>query len=376
MARIKKILVIAHFPFENIRVREKEIAIHLSKYYNTFYLLWRVPYPNKLSARIWANICDLLQVPKNSCQHDLKIVQIPVLHRPYRVAKFFNEKTLGWLLRKEKFDLIINASYFFPVLKGEWKYFFDLIDLPTEDWGSSWGSYIDEYCRKEIEKADKVLMVSNSLGDIISKRYNCKTYWLPNGTDISKFRNVQSEQVDLLRKKLGLDGKVIFGAVGNWGDWMNLPFLLDVFLEVKKQIKNSALLIVGPGEAALRFKNKIKDSSIIFTGSVPHEDIEKYFSILDVAILPNIKRLWQDVAFHIKLIEYTAARKIVVSAPLEEVLRLNLPNVITTDQKVREWVETLVKAKETKWEPEWDILVERFDWSNIIQRLIHLIEES
>jgi hypothetical protein len=112
---------------------------------------------------------------------------------------------------------------------------------------------------------------------------------------------------------------------------------------------------------------------IIFTGNI-EDEISNYFNCLDIGVLPHKKNLFQDLAFHIKLIEYTAARKIVVSTPLEEVKRLNFPNVLTANLNVNDWVEALKVAKEMKWQEEWDKMVEPYKWSNITKEFCKIIE--
>ena len=156
---------------------------------------------------------------------------------------------------------------------------------------------------------------------------------------------------------------------------MNLPFLLKMFGEFRRSHKNAVLVLVGPGPEVSKYKSKVKDDSIIFAGSVPHDDIEKYFLLFDLAILPNKKTLWQDVAFHIKLIEYTAARKIVVATPLKEILKLGFPNVITVEHDIEKWIDAIEKGLDATWNPDWDSLVERSEWRNVLECMVGWIEE-
>lgn len=374
--RTKKILVIPHFPGEEIRVRGKEIALHLAKYYEVYYLYWRQPEERNIIKRFKSLLSNIFQPISFRKKEKLWYIRIPCIQTPGGIAKIFNKFFLSILFRRISFDVIINASFLFPVKKEHYhRYFVDLVDLPLENWQDKWGRYIFKFYNEEIFKADKVLVVSESLGEIISGKFNCKSIFLPNGTDISLFRNMKEEEVVKLRTKLGLDGKVILGAVGNWGKWMNLPFLLKMFGEFRRSHKNAVLVLVGPGPEVSKYKSKVKDDSIIFAGSVPHDDIEKYFLLFDLAILPNKKTLWQDVAFHIKLIEYTAARKIVVSTPLQEILKLGFPNVITVEHDIKKWIDAIEKGLDATWNPDWDSLVERFDWRNVLECMVGWIEE-
>ena len=80
------------------------------------------------------------------------------------------------------------------------------------------------------------------------------------------------------------------------------------------------------------------------------------------------------MAFHIKLIEYTAARKPVIATPLAEVARLSLPNVICCNNNMDEWNQALDKARRMVWQAEWDELINRYDWKKISDKYAELIE--
>jgi len=140
-------------------------------------------------------------------------------------------------------------------------------------------------------------------------------------------------------------------------------------------MKDAVLFLVGPGKDVIYFRKKIKDPDIIFTDSVSPEDIYPYFAAMDVAVLPKEKSHQHDLAFHIKLIEYTAAKKIVVSANLKEVERLNFPNVIVVPNEVNRWIEAVKKARKMRWQESWDHLVDSYDWSKICTELSNLIDQ-
>ncbi|MDO9464982.1 MAG: glycosyltransferase [bacterium] len=374
--RTKKILVIPHFPGEEIRVREKEIALHLAEYYEVYYLYWRQPEDRNITERFKSLLSNIFQPTSFRKKGKIWYLRISCIPTPRAIAKIFNKISLSRLFRRISFDVVINASFLFPVKKEpHHRYFVDLVDLPVENWQDKLGTYMLKFYEEEVLKADKVFVVSESLGEIISEKFNCKTIFLPNGTNINFFRNVMKEDVSKLRTRLGLEGKEILGAVGNWGEWMNLPFLLKVFGEFKKGHKNAALVLVGPGPEVSKYKNEAIDDSVIFVGSVRPDNIEKYFLLFDLAILPNKKTLWQDVAFHIKLVEYTAARKMVVSTPLREVLNLGFPNVIAVEHDVEKWIDAIEKGLNITWNPDWDLLVEHFDWRNILECVVGWIEE-
>ena len=145
---------------------------------------------------------------------------------------------------------------------------------------------------------------------------------------------------------------------------------------IREEIADAVLLFVGPSSKLRLLQRRFLDKDIIFTGAISEREIAGYLNCLDVAVLPHEKSLFQDLAFHIKLIEYTASKKIVVSTPLEEVKRLDFPNIIMADLREDYWLTALNKAKTMKWNSNWDSLVERYDWSNIVKEFSKAIESS
>lgn len=61
---------------------------------------------------------------------------------------------------------------------------------------------------------------------------------------------------------------------------------------VNKKISDAVLLIVGSGIKeqnlkALTKKMSVDDDTVIFTGRVPHEDVQNYYSIMDILYIPE-----------------------------------------------------------------------------------------
>ena len=92
--RTKKILIIPHFPTEEVRVREKEIALHLSEYYDVHYLYWHEPKERNVIKRVVCLLSDILQPFFYRKKNGLWYVQIPCIHTPGKIAKIFNRISL------------------------------------------------------------------------------------------------------------------------------------------------------------------------------------------------------------------------------------------------------------------------------------------
>lgn len=376
---MKKVLIIPSQPYSPyLRIRLVEIAQLLSGKFEIYLVHWTVDLERHyLFRRIYSSLKDIIRKTSIKSMGSLRIVEFPMLHRPLYLAPDFNSFWLKKIIKREGIDLVINGSYYLFSIprKREFKYIVDLADLPVEGIKSYFDRFIHERTKIELIKADAITVVSLGLVKYLSENYKLDSYLIPNGAYIDQLRfSNRNEDIEEVKKRYGVSGKWIIGYIGFIiGSWMDMEFLVSVFREIKKEISNAVLLLVGASPRLEFFRDKFSKADIIFTGAV-QEDINKYFNCLDLAILPYKKTPYQDMAFHIKIIEYTAARKIVVSSPLDEILRLKFSNIIICPLDKAEWVKAIKMAYHLKWQPDWDKQVYDYDWKNVIDKLIEIIE--
>ncbi len=119
-----------------------------------------------------------------------------------------------------------------------------------------------------------------------------------------------------------------------------------------------------------------RDEGVVWTGPVAPREVPAYFNALDVGVLAQEKTLCTELAFQIKVVEYTACRKFVVSTPLLTWERLAWPNVFLAALRVEAWVDALLRARRSEWRPEWDALVAPYDWSILADRIASVMLED
>lgn len=107
--------------------------------------------------------------------------------------------------------------------------------------------------------------------------------------DIERFVYSEESRREI-RRRLNLGGKFVVGHAGRFVSQKNHDFLLDIFYELHKLHSDSVLLLVGEGPLFNTFRDKVKslgfEDGVIFVGSV--NDIEKYYSAMDVFLLPSL----------------------------------------------------------------------------------------
>jgi len=170
--------------------------------------------------------------------------------------------------------------------------------------------------KKNIKIADKVTAINCTLKNYL-KLPQAKTRIIPNGVDTEIFVNNPSAQ---LKKQLGLDKAFTIGYVGVLREWVDLEPVYASVKELNNEKLDIRLLIVGE-EGDLN-KNKILAQKYgvldrsIFTGTIPYTQIPEYISCMDVCLLPFKLDMVSQNALPLKLFEYMACEKPVISTDL------------------------------------------------------------
>ena len=312
----------------------------------------------------------------------MTLVQAPILQsvllhrfmgekRAEAFTRAFNRSTLERLVRANCITHILLAASTFklPRMSGV-KGFLDVIDWFPEDVSSAQQPVtVRALFRESADAADGVFAASELLSEKLKRDCGIDAIALPNGADLVALRSVAPDRVAALRASLGLAGKYVIGYIGNHGSYTGVDFAVKAFEAVCSRIPNAALLIVGPAEFWRPVLQAKRGEGVVWTGPVPPSEIATYFHALDLGILAQEKSLFTELAFQIKIVEYSACRKFVISTPLQTWERLKWPNVFLTPLQVDAWVEAIVRAQQSKWQPEWDATIEAYDWNALAGRM-------
>ena len=234
--------------------------------------------------------------------------------------------------------------------------------------------FVYSFAAKESRKADYITACSCSLRDYVKANFSKDAVYVPNGADFSVFRSVSPSEVRAIRKKHSSEGKFVIGYIGNLGEWVDIELLIESYLIFRKKFSPSSLWIVGGGYYLDKYKKRFSQEDIVFTRAVPREEVASYFCALDIGVNPSRKSIFQDKAFHIKLVEYAAARKIVISTPLQELGYSKFPHVLLREPLPEVWAEAFMHAKGLVWDEQWDNLSRIYDWERIAEEFSGLIE--
>jgi glycosyltransferase involved in cell wall biosynthesis len=160
------------------------------------------------------------------------------------------------------------------------------------DWTSS-EAYKYDYAHETLmaQEADSVIVLTDGLKkELISRGVESnKIVIASNGVDAEEFSDF-SKDVDL-GKKLGLHPWPTIGFVGSFVAYEGLDDLVVAASQLRKSGYFFNLLLVGDGPELEKIRDLIIElnlSDIAFlTGRVPFDEVQKYYSLIDIAPFPR-----------------------------------------------------------------------------------------
>ena len=171
-----------------------------------------------------------------------------------------------------------------------------------------------------VKSADAVAVICEGLrGDLVARGIDpAKITVSPNGVDLDLFGSPPPRD-DALAVELGLgaDDPVI-GFIGSFYDYEGIDDLIAAMPGLIAAEPRARLLLVGGGpmEAALKAQAAASPvaAHIFFVGRVPHEQVERYYSLIDILAYPRKKMRLTDLVTPLKPLEAMAQGKLVAAS--------------------------------------------------------------
>jgi len=117
-----------------------------------------------------------------------------------------------------------------------------------------------------------------------------KIYMVPNGANISLLQPVQKDEKFI--QKYNLKNNPVLGFIGSFFDHEGVDCLLKAFLKIHKKVPESKLLLISDKEKTKKLPPSRRDVSghIIYVGQVKKKDIQRYYSLIDILVYPQLKQ--------------------------------------------------------------------------------------
>jgi PEP-CTERM/exosortase A-associated glycosyltransferase len=192
-------------------------------------------------------------------------------------------------------------------------------DLGTADEGSLRYRLTRALETRALRRADAVTTIceglrQDMLGRGIPER---KITVIPNAVDVAGFA-FRSAPDNALMARFGLTAGKTLGFAGSFYAYEGLDLLLRALPQVLRVDPKVRLLLLGggPRDASLRALASelgIADA-VHFTGRVPHDQVQRYCSVMDVMVYPRIARRLTDLVTPLKPLEAMAMGKLVLAS--------------------------------------------------------------
>ena len=378
-----RLLVVPHIYADDIAVREIELARRLTSKFEVFLLKSRhalhvdgkSAFIRRVKQAGVALSAALRSRSQSKASDGTSIIEVPVwqpilaqrlvgVERASALCRLRNRQTLRGLVRDLGITHVLLANELFGVerIPGV-RTFFDVVDwFPEEQFSSARLGRIRAAIGAIDKQVDGTFAVSQPLCEKLERECGMQASPLPNGADIARLRSVAPAKVSALRQRLGIAEHFAIGYIGNHGSFTGVDLAVNAFLAARQRIPNARLLIIGPADTWRALLEANRAAGVIATGNVAPAEIAEYCNAIDVGVLAQGKSAGTDFAFQIKVVEYSACRKCVVSTPLLNWQRLAWPNIILAEPNPQAWADAFVRARGMSWEPAWDRIVEAYDW--------------
>ena len=251
----------------------------------------------------------------------------------------------------QKFDIIIATSpQFFTALSGRTLSFFkrkpwimevrDLWPESIKTVGAMKDNFIIRYFEWEETRcymsAKKIVVVTDSFKKTLIHRGvpESKIFVIKNGVNKKLFAPIAKDEAII--EKLGLNGKKVIGYIGTHG----MAHKLDFILHCAKALEGSDyhFLLLGNGAEKgnlIKLKEELNISNVSLLEPVAKEEVKKYISVLDIALI-NLKK--------------SELFKTVIPSKIFENAAMGIPILMGVEGEAKEIIDTF-KAGVT-FEPE------------------------
>ncbi len=174
------------------------------------------------------------------------------------------------------------------------------------------------YCCK---LAEKVICISESLKTyLVEKGISAeKITVVPNGVDTESIQPMNPNQ-DII-EKYHLEDHTVLGFIGSITAYEGLDLVLEALKQLNEDttiVERFKFLIVGDGPYRVHLEMMAEhlqvSDDVIFVGKVPHAEVSKFYSVIDIAPFPRINDLVCQLVTPIKTYEaMSMGKRVIVS---------------------------------------------------------------
>lgn len=171
-----------------------------------------------------------------------------------------------------------------------------------------------------VKSADAVFTICQGLRhDLIARGIApAKIGVMPNGVDLTMFGSPVPRDA-ALGAGLGLNPAApVIGYIGSFYDYEGVDDLIAAMPILRASHPDARLLLVGAGAMEQEWRSRAaslpEPEAVIFTGRVPHDQVERYYSLVDVLAYPRKASRLTDLVTPLKPLEAMAQQRLVAAS--------------------------------------------------------------
>lgn len=171
-----------------------------------------------------------------------------------------------------------------------------------------------------VKQADAVFTICHALkDDLVARGIPAERIAImPNGVDLELF-GAPVRRDENLARDLGLAPNApVIGYIGSFYAYEGVDDLIAAMPRLRQSHPGARLLLVGAGpmDAAWRAAAAAlpEPGAVIFTGRVPHTEVERYYALVDVLAYPRKAQRLTDLVTPLKPLEAMAQRRLVAAS--------------------------------------------------------------
>ncbi len=173
--------------------------------------------------------------------------------------------------------------------------------------------------QKALEAADVVVTIASSLrADLIQRGIPAeKIFEAPNGVETSLFTPRPPDQEIIAKHQLA--GKTVVGFIGSFYAYEGLDRLVEAMTLLLRERQDLKLLLAGEGEMEPILKARIPAQwreHFVFAGKVPHQEVRRYYSVMDLLAYPRISSRLTEMTTPLKPLEAMAMARAVIGSDI------------------------------------------------------------
>ncbi len=170
-----------------------------------------------------------------------------------------------------------------------------------------------------VKHADAVTTICEGLkNDLLNRGFPLDKFTvIPNAVNIEQFDIIEAKNAELLAK-LRLEGCQVLGFLGSFYAYEGLDLIIAAMPDILADNPNVRLLLVGGGPQEQNLKHQVTllglEDKVIFTGRVPHSEVDDYYSLVDLLVYPRKSMRLTELVTPLKPLEAMAQGKVVLAS--------------------------------------------------------------